>query len=73
MTISGTAAQSIGSFTTTGTVSMTKTSGTATFTGNVNGGALTINGTGGTLNLGNGLTHTFTGTWTRTNGTLNGG
>lgn len=69
----GTATQSIAGFTTTGTVSMTKSGGTATLTGNVNGGALTINGTGGTLNLGTGLTHTFTGTWTRTNGTLNGG
>ncbi len=74
VTIAGTATtQSIGSFTTTGTVSCTKTAGTATFTGNVNGGALTINGTGGTLNLGTGLTHTFTGTFTRTNGTLNCG
>lgn len=69
----GTATQSIAGFTTTGTVSMTKTGGTATLAGNVNGGALTINGRGGTLNLGTGLTHTFTGTWTRTNGTLNGG
>jgi len=69
----GTATQSIAGFTTTGTVSMTKTGGTATLAGNVNGGALTINGNGGTLNLGTGLTHTFTGTWTRTLGTLNGG
>jgi len=74
VTISGTAAtQNIGSFTTTGLVSMTKTAGTATFTGNASGGGLTINGTGGTLNLGTGLTHTFTGTWTRTAGTLDGG
>jgi hypothetical protein len=64
--------QSIGGFTTTGLVSMTKASGTATFTGNVNGGGLTLNGAG-TLNLGTALTHTFTGTWTRTAGTLNGG
>ncbi len=72
--IAGTATtQSIDGFTTTGTVSMTKTAGTATLMGNVNGGALTMNGNGGTLNLGTGLTHTFTGTWTRTNGTLNGG
>jgi hypothetical protein len=68
----GTATQSIAGFTTTGTVSMTKTAGTATFMGNVNGGGLTISGSGGTLNLGTGLTHNFTGTWTRTNGTLNG-
>jgi len=73
VTIAGTATQSIGSFTTTGTVSMTKTAGgTATFTGNVSGAALTINGTGGTLNLGTG-THTFTGIVTLTAGTLNGG
>ena len=51
---------------------MTKTGGTATFQDNVNGGALTINGSGGTLNLGSGLTHNFTGTWTRTAGTLAG-
>jgi hypothetical protein len=72
VTISGTAnAVSIGAFTTTGAVSMTKTAGTATFTGNVGGGAFTLNGAGGTLNLGTGLTHTFSGTFTRTNGTLN--
>gem|GEM_PF-1293641 len=72
ITISGTADQNIGRFTTTGTVTMTKTGGTATFTGNVGGSGLTINGAGGTLSLGTGLTHTFT-NWTRTNGTLNGG
>lgn len=65
--------QSIDGFTTTGTVSMTKTAGTATFTGNVSGAAFTLDGTGGTLNLGSGLNHTFTGTFTSTNGTLNGG
>jgi len=71
--IAGTAtAQSIAGFTTTGTVSLTKTAGTATLAGNVNGGGLTINGSGGTLDLGASLTHTFTGTWTRTAGTLNG-
>ncbi|MCX5698413.1 MAG: MBG domain-containing protein, partial [Candidatus Omnitrophica bacterium] len=62
--------QSIDGFTTTGLVSMTKTAGTATFTGNVNGAGLTMSGLGGTLDLGVSLTHTFTGTWTRTNGTL---
>ncbi len=67
------AAQNIDGFTTTGLVLLSKTAGTATFTGNVNGGGFTINGVGGTLNLGSGLTHTFTGAWTRTNGTLNGG
>ncbi|MCX6222965.1 MAG: autotransporter-associated beta strand repeat-containing protein [Bacteroidia bacterium] len=73
VTITGTATQNIGAFTTTGTVLMSKTSGTATFTGNVSGAGLTINGTAGILNLGTGLTHTFSGTWTRTAGTLNGG
>jgi len=73
--IAGTAAQSIAGFTTTGTVSMLKTGGTATLTGNVNGGALTMNGSGGTLNMdtgvaGAGLTHAFTGAWTRTNGSM---
>jgi hypothetical protein len=67
------AAQSIAGFTTTGAVSMTKTAGTATFTGNVGGAGLTVNGTGGTLSLGTGLAHTFTGAWTRTAGTLQGG
>ena len=52
---------------------MTKTGGTATFTGNMNVNGLIINGNGGTLNLGTGLTHTLTGSWTNTNGTLNGG
>ncbi|MCE1197904.1 MAG: GEVED domain-containing protein, partial [Marinilabiliales bacterium] len=71
--LTGTANQSIGAFSTTGTVSMTKTGGTATLTGNIAGGALTTNGLGGTLHLGSNLSHIFTGTWTRTNGTLNGG
>ena len=74
LTLSGTGAQSIAGFTTTGTLSMIKTAGgIATLTGAVNAGGLNLNGLGGTLNLGDGLTHTFTGTWTRTNGTLNGG
>jgi hypothetical protein len=67
------ATQSIAGFTTSGLVSMTKTGGVATFVGNVRGGGFTINGTGGTLNLGSGLTHTFTGAVTLTNGILNGG
>ncbi|MEI7939658.1 MAG: MBG domain-containing protein [Verrucomicrobiota bacterium] len=71
--LSGTDAQNISGFTTTGLTSMTKTAGTATFTGNVNGVGLTINGSGGTLNLGTGLTHTFTSTWTMTAGTVEGG
>jgi len=66
-------AQSIAGFATTGSVSMTKTGGIATFTGNVSGAGLTINGTSGTLNLGSGLTHTFSGAVALTNGTLNGG
>ncbi|SHF89242.1 hypothetical protein SAMN05443549_101722 [Flavobacterium fluvii] len=65
----GTADQSIQGFTTTGLVSMLKTGGMATPTSDINGGGLTINGAG-TLNLGTGLTHTFSGTWTRTAGTL---
>jgi|GEM_PF-992128 len=73
VTITGTvAAQSIDGFTTTGAVSMTKTAGTATLTDNVNGGAFTLNGSGGTLDLGAGFTHTFTGAWTFSNGTLLG-
>jgi hypothetical protein len=73
VTFSGATTGNIAGFTTTGTVSMTKAAGSAIFTGNVNGGALTINGAGGTLHLGPALVHTFTGTWTRTAGTLNGG
>ncbi len=74
VTIASTMAnQSIAGFNTTGTVSMTKTAGTAAFTGNMNANGLIINGNGGTLDLGTGLTHTLTGSWTNTNGTLNGG
>jgi len=65
--------QSIAGFTTTGTVSMTKAGGTATLTGNVSAAGLTLNGSGGTLDLGSGLTHTISTTWTRTAGTLDGG
>lgn len=66
--------QSIGGFTTLGSVSMTKTAGTATFTGSVNANAFNINGLGGTLNLGSAsLLHTFTGDITLTSGTLDGG
>jgi hypothetical protein len=63
--------QSIGSFSTSGVVSMTKASGIATFTGNINGGGLTIDGAG-VLRLGFGLDHVITGDWTNTNGTLRG-
>jgi len=73
VTISGSATQSIGSFTTTGTITMSKTtSSTATLTGVMSSGPLVINGTGCTLNLGNSLTHSVT-TVTLTAGTLNGG
>ena len=72
VTIAGTAAQSIGGFTNTGTVTMTKTAGTATLTGAMSAGPLTMNGVGGTLNLGSGLTHTVTNV-TLTNGTLDCG
>ena len=65
--------QSIGGFSTTGVVSMTKPSGTATLTGTVSGSGLTINGTFGVLHLGANLTHTFSGNLTRTAGTLHGG
>lgn len=71
--INGTFNQNIAGFTTTGSITMTKTAGTATFTGNVTAANLVLSGAGGALNLGNGLTHTFTGTWTRTNGNLEGG
>ena len=68
----GKVAQSIGAFTTTGLVSMTKTVGTTgTLTGSVNGGSLTMNGAG-SLDLGTGLTHTFTGAWTNTAGIMVG-
>ena len=64
--------QSIGRFNTTGLVTMDKASGTATFTGDINGGAFTMNSAAGILNLGTGRTHTFTGAWTNTAGTLQG-
>ncbi|TRV27521.1 MAG: hypothetical protein EWV88_04700, partial [Microcystis wesenbergii Mw_MB_S_20031200_S109D] len=70
----GTAAQSIAGFTTTGIVNMVKTGGTATLTGNISCAGMTINSTGGSvLNLGTALTHTTTGVVTLTRGTLNGG
>ena len=73
VTIAGTAAQSIDGFTTTGAVTMSKTAGIATLQGNLSAAGLTITGVGGTLNLGAGLTHTFTGNISLTAGTLNGG
>ena len=73
--ISGSNNSNIGGFTTTGSVTITKpASYTATFTGPVNGANLSLTGSTGTLNLGSGLTHTFTGTWASSTGTtLNGG
>jgi uncharacterized repeat protein (TIGR01451 family)/gliding motility-associated-like protein len=66
--ITGTmAAQSIGAFSTTGAVSMTKTSGTATFTGVVGGASLTLNGAG-TLKLS--AANTYSGVTTLNAGTL---
>lgn len=65
------ATQIIDGFTTTGNISMTKTSGVASFNRNVSAGSFTLNGLGGTLNFGNGNIHTFSGSFTITNGTLN--
>ncbi|MDQ6471271.1 putative Ig domain-containing protein, partial [Flavobacterium sp. LHD-80] len=74
ITISGAGLQSIGSFSTTGGITMSKTTGAiATLTGSVTAGSLTIDGSGGRLSLGSGLTHTITGNWVRNQGTLNGG
>lgn len=71
--ITGTApVQLISGITTTGALSFTKSSGTATLTGDISASSLTMNGVGGTLNLGVGLTHTITGAWTRTAGTIEG-
>jgi hypothetical protein len=72
--LSGTvSSNSIAGFSTYGSVSMTKTAGTATFTGDVKGSNLIINGNGGTLDLGEGLTQTFSGNLSLMNGTLDGG
>ena len=76
ITITGTtASQNIAGFTTTGigVVSITKSSGTATLTGNVSCAALDVNGASGTLKLGTGLSHTVSGFFSITAGTLKGG
>ena len=74
ITIDGTlSTQNIAGFTTLGGVSCNKSAGTATLTGNMNAASLTNNTAGGTLHLGTGLTHSISGTWTRTNGTVNAG
>jgi len=71
VTIAGTVGtQSIAGFTTTGLLTFSKTSGTATMTEDISGGAITMTGNGGTFDLGADKTHIFTGTLTRTNGTL---
>ncbi|MEI8272782.1 MAG: hypothetical protein WCG08_09175, partial [Paludibacter sp.] len=74
ITVDGTvSAQNIAGLTTLGGFICNKSAGTATLTGNLNAATLTNNTAGGTLHLGTGLTHTITGAWTRTNGTVNGG
>lgn len=71
VTISGTANQSIGGFTTTGRFTASKTAGTTTLTGNINSGGITKSGAG-ILNMGAGLTHTTTNSVVLTAGTMNG-
>jgi hypothetical protein len=73
VTVTGTATQSIGTFSTTGAFISTKSGGTATVTDDLFVGAITMSTAGGTVNLGTGHTHTVTGTVTLNNGTLNGG
>lgn len=71
--IRGTAnTQNIDGFSTTGLFNFTKTAGTAILLGNVSAGSIIFAGTGGTLDCGSNRTHTFTGSLTLTNGTLNG-
>jgi len=67
--LTGAVSQTIDGFTATKGVVMNKAAGVATFTKNLNTGKLIIDGAG-TLNLGAGLTHSFT-DWVRTQGTLN--
>lgn len=65
--------RSVGGFTTTGAVNPSNASGTITVTGNINGGTFTKSGAG-TINMGAGLTHTFTGIFALgTTGSVNGG
>lgn len=68
-----TSASTSSGFSTNGPVVFQRTSGSVTLAGNVRATALTVNGKGGTLNLGVGLSHTFTGLVTLSAGTLNGG
>ena len=53
VTVSGTATQNIGAFSSTGPVSLTKTLGTATLMGALNTGQFILNGNGGTLSTNN--------------------
>lgn len=71
ITISGTANQSIGGFTTTGRFTASKTAGTTTLTGGINANGITKSGAG-TLDMGS-YTHTSTGTIILTAGTMDGG
>ncbi|MCV9930624.1 gliding motility-associated C-terminal domain-containing protein [Flavobacterium sp. LS1R49] len=73
ITFTGSGNQSIDGFTTTGFVRMSNSTAMITLKGNINGGILAMNTAGGTLNLGNNLTHTFTGNWINTASTLEGG
>ncbi|MEI7435946.1 MAG: hypothetical protein WCL16_03950, partial [bacterium] len=71
LTISGSATITSNAALTIGGALNYLSSGSSTLTNNLSGNALTI--TNGTLDLGAGLTHIFTGTWTRAAGTLMGG
>jgi len=67
--------RSVGGFVTTGAVTPSNASGTITITGNINGAAFTKSGAG-TINMGTGLTHTFTGIFalgTTVGSVVNGG
>ncbi len=71
LTLSGSGAKNLLGVTTVAGVLDYGSSGTSILSNNISGGAVTM--TSGTLNLGTGLTHTFTGAWTRIGGTLTGG
>ena len=70
ITVNGTS-QSIGGFTTTGLFSNTNSSGTITLTGGVKAGGFTSSGAG-TINLGAANTHTISGNWNNSAGTVLG-
>ncbi|MEI8273412.1 MAG: cadherin-like domain-containing protein, partial [Paludibacter sp.] len=69
---SSTAASTASGFTTTGAITFSRSAGSVTFQGNVTGASVSETGAG-TLNLGTGLTHTFSGNYSKTAGVLNGG